>query len=105
MGDLRAELQDRAKLIAERISAENSRFESLIFQLRAEQAGRLDHLRAQSRLANKLVEFAAWEQRVRAALAAHIAAAEVAEHTIASSLSQFIDDSAATGTPVDEIAT
>ena len=75
MRDLRAELQDHAYLIAQKIRPENARFESLVSQLRAEQIGKLDHLRAQLRLANKLVEFAAWEQKVRTTLAAHIAAA------------------------------
>ena len=84
MRDLHAELQGRANIIARRISAENARFESVISQLRAEQAGKLDHLRAQLRLANKLVEFAAWEQNLRTTLAAHIAAAEAAKHTLES---------------------
>jgi hypothetical protein len=84
MTNLRAELQDRADFIAQQIRAENARFESVISQLRAEQAGKLDHLRAQLRLANKLVQFAAWEQQVRTTLAAHIAAAEAAKHTLES---------------------
>ena len=84
MRQLRAELQDRADLIAQQIRAENTRFESLLSQLRADPASKLDHLRAQLRLANKLVEFAAWEQNVRTTLAAHIAAAEAAKHTLES---------------------
>jgi hypothetical protein len=75
-------------------AAENARFESVISQLRAEQAGKLDHLRAQLRLANKLAEFAAWEQQVRTTLAAHIAAAEAAKHTLES---HFPDLSAISG--------
>ena len=84
MRNLRAELQNRADFIAQQIRAENARFESVVSQLRAEQAAKLDHLRAQLRLANKLVEFAAWEQQVRTTLAAHIAAAEAAKHTLES---------------------
>ena len=91
MRQLRAELQDRADLIAQQISAENARFESLVSQLRAEQASKLDHLRAQLRLANKLVEFAAWEQNVRTTLAAHIAAAEAAKRTL-ETLPRFVGD-------------
>jgi hypothetical protein len=84
MRNLRAELQNRADFIAQQIRAENARFESLVSQLRADQATKLDHLRAQLRLANKLVEFAAWEQNVRTTLAAHIAAAEAAKRTLES---------------------
>ena len=81
MRDLRDELQDRAHHIARQISAESARFESLISQLNAEQSA-LGHLRAQLRLANKLIEFAVWEENLRAALAARVAVAEAAEVSI-----------------------
>lgn len=92
MRDLRAELQDRAHLIGQQISAENARFEGLVSQLKAERVSRVDHLKAQLRLANKLVEFAAWEQKVRTALAAQIAVAEVAE----GSIQKFLESDAGT---------
>jgi hypothetical protein len=43
-------------------------------------------LQAQLRLAQKLLEFAAWHERVRADLAARIAVAEVAESSIRKSI-------------------
>jgi hypothetical protein len=82
MRDLRADLQDRAHRVEREISAESARFEHLLSQLRAEQDNKLAHLRAQLHLANKLLEFAAWEERVRAALAARVAVAEAVENSI-----------------------
>jgi hypothetical protein len=79
MRDLRADLQHRAHLIAQQISTENARFESLVSQLTAEQDSRREHLKAQLRLANKLLEFTIWQDKVRTALAARIAVAEIAE--------------------------
>lgn len=70
MRDLRADLQDRAHRIALQTSTENARFESLVSQLRAEQDSGREHLKAQLRLANKLLEFTVWQDKVRTALAA-----------------------------------
>ena len=82
MRDFSADLRDRSHLLAQQISAENGRFETLVSQLKLEQASRLEHLRAQLRLANKLLEFVVWQAHVRAALAARIAVAEAAEVSI-----------------------
>ena len=82
MRHLRDDLQDRAHHIVRQISAESAHFESLISQLKAEQVSALGHLRSQLRLANKLIEFAAWEENLRAALAARVAVAEAAEVSI-----------------------
>lgn len=82
MRDICADLQDRAQLVAQQISAENTRFESMISQLKAEQDSRLEHLRAQLRLANKLLEFTVWQDKVRSALATRIAASEMVENLI-----------------------
>jgi hypothetical protein len=82
MRDIRADLQDRAQLVAQQISAESIRFESMVSQLKAEQASKLEHLRAQLRLANKLLEFTVWQDKVRADLATRIAVAETAENLI-----------------------
>ena len=86
MRDIRADLQDRARSVAHQISAEDACFESLMSRLRAEQDSKLEHLRAQLRLANKLLEFTAWHDNLRADLAARIAVAEVAEISIRKSL-------------------
>lgn len=85
MRDILADLQDRARSVAEQIGAENVRFENLVSQLRAEQYGQLEHLRAQLRLANKLLEFTAWHDRLRAELTTRIAVAETAENLIKNS--------------------
>jgi hypothetical protein len=85
MRDIRADLQDRARSVAHQISAEDACFESLMSRLRAEQDSKLEHLRAQLRLANKLLEFTAWHDKVRADLTARIAIAEAAENLIKSS--------------------
>jgi hypothetical protein len=82
MRDIRVDLQDRAHSLAQKISAENARFESLVSQLKAQQDSKLEHLRAQLRLANKLLEFTVWQGKVRAELAARIAVAEAAENLI-----------------------
>jgi len=84
MRDIRADLQDRAHSVAQQISAEDARFENLVSQVRAEQDSKLEHLRAQLRLANKLLEFTVWQDKVRADLASRIAVAEAAENLIKS---------------------
>jgi len=86
MRDIRADLQDRAHSVAQQISAEDARFENLVSQVRAEQDSKLEHLRAQLRLANKLLEFTVWQDKVRADLATRIAVAEAAENLIKKSV-------------------
>ena len=68
------------------ISDENAQFERAILQLKTRLDRNLQHLRAQLRLANKLLEFTAWHDNLRADLAARIAVAEVAEISIRKSL-------------------
>lgn len=82
MRDLRADLQDRAHLVAQQISAEKVRFQNLVSQLKSEKDSRLEHLKAQLRLANKLLEFTIWQANLRAELAARISVAEAAEDLI-----------------------
>ena len=82
MRDIRGDLQDRAALFAQQISIENARFERVISHLKAEHDTQLEHLRAQLRLANKLLEFTDWHHNVCATLAARIAVAELAEAAI-----------------------
>jgi hypothetical protein len=45
MRDICADLQDRIQLVAQQISAENTRFESIVSQLKAEQASKLEHMK------------------------------------------------------------
>jgi hypothetical protein len=54
----------------------------LVSRLKAEQDSKLEHLRAQLRLANKLLQFTVWQDQVRAELATRIAAAEAAENLV-----------------------
>jgi hypothetical protein len=91
MHDLRSELHDRAHEIKRQIGAENARFEDLLSQLKAERALRGEHLKAQLRLANKLLEFTLWQSRVREALAARIAVAEAAESAITNSHASLVE--------------
>jgi hypothetical protein len=82
MRDIRTDLQDRADSVAQQIGAEHARFASLISQIEAEQSNKLTHLRAQLRLANKLIEFTLWHDNLRVELAARISAAEAVENII-----------------------
>ena len=82
MRDIRGDLQDRADMLAQQISVENARFERVIWQLKTEHDSQLEHLRAQLRLANKLLEFTDWHHNVCATLTARIAVAEAAETSI-----------------------
>jgi hypothetical protein len=82
MRDIRGDLQDRADMFAQQISIENARFERAVLQLKTEHDNQLEHLRAQLRLANKLLEFTDWHHNVCAALSARIAVAELAETSI-----------------------
>jgi hypothetical protein len=86
MRDILGDLQGRADQLKEQISAENARFEGLLRQLKTKRDSSLEHLRAQRRLANKLLEFTAWHDNLRAELAARIAAAEATETLIRKSL-------------------
>jgi hypothetical protein len=88
MHDISSDLQGRAARLKAEIGAENARFEHLLQQLRAKQEVSLQPLRAQLRLAHKLIEFTAWNDRLRAELAARIAAAEAAENFIRKSLGE-----------------
>ena len=81
MRDIRCDLQARAELLEQQISDENAQFERALLQLRTTPDS-LQHLRAQLRLANKLLEFTAWHDNLRADLAARIAVAEAAEISI-----------------------
>ena len=86
MRDIRDDLRDRAKRLEAQLSTENAEFERAIHQLETKLDCTLAPLRAQLRLAQKLLEFATWHDRVRADLAARIAVAEVAETSIRKSI-------------------
>jgi hypothetical protein len=82
MRDIRTDLQDRADSVAHQINAENARFASLVSQIESEQNSKLTHLRAQLRLANKLIEFMSWHENLRVELTRRISAAETVENII-----------------------
>ena len=86
MRDIRCDLQARANLLERQITDENAQFERAILRLKPTLDSNLQQLRAQLRLANKLLEFTAWHDNLRADLAARIAVAEVAEISIRKSL-------------------
>ena len=65
-----------------KIRSEDARFESLVSQLKAHQDRELQPLKAQLRLANKLLDFTVWHDRLRADLSARIAVAEAVENLI-----------------------
>ena len=88
MHDIRADLRERAYLLQQEIGAENARFDRLVVELKQQHDNALEHMRAQLRLANKLIEFTAWHHNVRTVLAAHVAAAEAAENSIMASLKE-----------------
>ena len=79
MRDICADLKERVRTVAQEMSAENARFESVVAQLKQELGNRQEHLRAQLRLANKVIEFIDWQARLRAELGMRIAVAEMAE--------------------------
>jgi len=60
MRDIRGDLQDRASLLEEQISAHEAQFEKLVAQIRAEHEARLKDLRAEFDVVTKLHEL---EQR------------------------------------------
>jgi hypothetical protein len=80
--DIRGDLRARANVVEQQISAENLRFEQLIWHLKAEQDRTVEHMTAQLQLVNKLLGFATWQHNVRSALVGAIKVAEVAEAAI-----------------------
>jgi hypothetical protein len=82
MRDIRDDLRARARLVGQQIQVENTRFETLVSQLKAEQDRRLENLTAQLCLARKLLGFMDWHNKVRDELTSRIALAETAENLI-----------------------
>jgi len=70
-------------MVQHQINAEHARFEMLILQLKTEQDRRLEPLKAQLRAVNKLIDVAAWQYNVRAALTLSTAVAAAAETSAA----------------------
>jgi hypothetical protein len=83
MRDIRGDLQDRAYLVQHQINDEHAQFETLISQLKTGQDRRLEPLKAQLRAVNKLIDVAAWQYNVRAALTLSTAVAAAAETSAA----------------------
>ena len=86
MRDIRDDLQDRVDMLEQQLGLESVRFEQLILRLKTEQDNKLEHLRAQLRLADKLLEFMNWRHNICTTLTARIAAAEETEIAIWKSL-------------------
>ena len=82
MRDIRSDLRDRVQSVSQQINAQNAGFDCLILQLKAEQESELAHLKAQFRLANRLIDFTVWHERLCAELSTRIAVAETAENLI-----------------------
>jgi hypothetical protein len=88
MRDIRGDLQERVRSVAQQVNAENASFDRLISQIKASHESELEHLKAQLRLANKLIDFTVWHERLCAQLSARVAVAEAAENLIKLSLHQ-----------------
>src|SRR4026208_631268 len=56
MRDIRGDLQDRASLLEEQISAKEAQFETLVKQIKAEHEARREDLRAEFDAVTKLLE-------------------------------------------------
>jgi hypothetical protein len=88
MRDIREDLRARARLVDQQINKENTRFETLVSQLKAEQDRRLEHLRAQLCSARKLLGFMDWHSKLRGELTSRIAVAEAVENLIKTASAQ-----------------
>ena len=91
MRDIRGDLQTELTWLSSRSALRTLEFEQLIQRLKTEQANKLEQLRAQLRLANKLLEFMGWHHNVCATLTTRIAAAEEAETAMWKSLGTDVD--------------
>jgi hypothetical protein len=77
MRDIRGDLQDRANLLKQQISATQAQFGKLLEQLNKERNSRLGDLQAELNAVNRLIGVVVWQSNVRAAAAAASAVAEV----------------------------
>jgi len=91
MRDLRGDFQDRADMVEQQINAEHAQFDNLIEQLKREQDSRLEDLKAQLQAVNRLIEVAAWQHNVRAAVALAAAVAAAVESSASAAARQFCD--------------
>jgi hypothetical protein len=73
-------------MVQHQINAEHAQFETLISQLKSEQDRRLEPLKAQLRGVNKLIDVAAWQFNVWAALTLSISVAAAAETSAAATV-------------------
>ena len=89
MRNIRGDLQDRADMVEQQINAEHAQFDNLIEQLKREQDSRLEDLKAQLQAVNRLIEVAAWQHNVRAAVALAATAAEAVEVSATAAASQL----------------
>lgn len=56
-------------MVEQQINAEHAQFETLIARLKREQDSRLEDLKAQLQAVGKVIEVAAWQHNIRAAVA------------------------------------
>lgn len=77
--DLRADLEDRAGWIQQRIAAQQAEFEMLVARLKAEQKNRIEGLKPQLQAVTALLRFATLHHDARMALTRAIALAATAE--------------------------
>ena len=89
MRDLRGDLQDRADMVEQQINAEHAQLQTLIAQLKMEQDSRLEDLKAKLQAVNRLIEVAAWQHNVRAAVALAAAVAAAVEVSATAAARQF----------------
>jgi hypothetical protein len=87
--DIRGDLQDRVNMVEQQINAEHAQFKTLIAQLKREQDSRSEDLKSQLQAVNRLIEVAAWQHNVRAAVALAAAVAAAVEVSAAAAARQF----------------
>jgi hypothetical protein len=89
MRDLRGDLQDRADMVERQTNVEHAQYQTLIAQLKREQDSRLEDLKAKLQAVNRLIEVAAWQHNVRAAVALAAAVTAAVESSAAAAARQL----------------
>jgi 3-dehydroquinate dehydratase len=89
MRDIRGDLQERAKLLEQKIDAAQAQFEGLIIKLKREQGSTVEDLKTQLEYVNRLIRVAAWQHNVRAAVTRAIAAVTEVEVSAVAAAGQF----------------
>ncbi len=79
MRDIRGDLAELEATLKQWIVAEHAAFETQRFRLKAECGDKVEALKAELRVVNKLIDLAHWQRDMRAALKLAAAVAEAAE--------------------------